>query len=363
MIAEGVDDSKVVIKKRPKKEIEALVEEINTKYDELIEQKRVELTDKALETYEVDFDKFSKDNKYLAETAKATQNYFNKILEQAKAFNMEELMHINKNELYMPRMFDFKKLKDGTIKADEAIDEIVQALSTDPRNDLTKIVKGKRVKLKPEEIRAQATNIYQKLTDESFNPTRTYQSFNVSGVGIGGGRLKAKKLYLNDDALEKIVINDVDSIIGSYHYGMRGRLGLQYALGVDTPDKAIKLLQDEMRADGEIPNAKDMENFRDLVSDISGELRMNALSDTPGWSFTRNLMSYNSLRLGGGFGANQLIELASGRLGKSFTKSADLLYNDFKKGDDFTEFLINSGFMQDTLLDNRVNRFSDTEAG
>jgi hypothetical protein len=79
--------------------------------------------------------------------------------------------------------------------------------------------------------------------------------------------------------------------------------------------------------------------------------------------------------MGGGFGGNQFIELASamtmngfdalmsGRFKTSLKNSADLLYTKSPDVDEFSEFLINSGYMSDALHTSRINRYADTEAG
>ena len=305
------------------------------------------------------------DNTPLGKGATAHQKYFQTMLKNGQDMDMKGIKGINSNKLYAPRVYNYKALHDGSITPDAAKLQLQEALLGDNRNGFKTL----------EEAKEASEILHKNLMETAFDMNNLTNSFMVKDLPFETN-LKQRKLYLDETKMRGLLNNNFEDLTGMYHYKMSGRQSTQYAFGTDDLAEVMKDIRADMLAKGTVEAVDEVQAFERNVKDLLGDLRLNGLSDTPGWSFTRNLMTYNSSRMGGGFGGNQFIELASalsmggfkaimsGRLGKSLSNSGKLLYTKNSRDiDDFNSYLISSGFMGDALHTSRINRYADTEAG
>ena len=290
--------------------------------------------------------------------AKEYEKYFKDMLEEGRKLGVKELQHIHPNKLYAPRIYNHKKI--AKLPRDVLVREIQAGLVNDVRN------KG----MSAEQLTEATEHILTMLERSSFDMKFLNNSFAIKDLPLGQ-RLKQEKLYLNEAYMPNIVKHEAHDIIGAYHYSMSGRYAVQHAFGTDQMEEVTNLLHD---MGGNKATKEEIKAFDRALQDLSGYLRMNQLADTPAWSFTRNLLSYNSLRLGGGFGGNQVIETASTLMmsgvkaiitkgfGRALKDTAKLLFIGGKHSD-FAEFLLASGKMEEALHSPRINRYGDTEQG
>lgn len=328
-----------------------------------IEEKYKEERDKAKEEIFNKYYEKHKESKYSEDTtihsaAKEYETYFKDMLEEGRKLGVKELQHIHPNKLYAPRIYNYRKI--SKLARDEVYREVQAGLINDVRN------KG----MSSDELQEAIEYIIKMLDRSTFDTKFLHNSFAIKDLPLGQ-RLKQEKLYLNEAYMPNIVKHEANDIIGAYHYGMSGRYAVQHAFGTDQ----MKEVTDAMyKAGGNKASKEDVAAFDRALQDLSGYLRMNQLADTPAWSFTRNLLSYNSLRLGAGFGGNQVIETASTLMmsgvkaiitkgfGRALKDTAGLLFTGGKHSD-FAEFLLASGKMEEALHSPRISRYGDTEQG
>lgn len=337
------------------------------KLDNITEAERNELFKKnreAMEEYYNTREASFKGDDTIIKGAESYRKYFKDMLDRSQKSGIKELQGINPNRLYAPRTYDYKSIKNGTIAQKTLISEVRNGLANDVRNS----------GMSQKDLDVATADIVKKLNESAFDLNNLTTSYMVKDLPFST-HLKSKKLYLNESFMPNVVKSAFEDVTGAYHYKMSGRQATQYAFGTDSLDEVMKLVREEHLAKGILSNEKEIAAFERTVRDLMGDLRMNQLADTPSWSFTRNLTSFNSARLGGGFGGNQFIELASsimmsgtkalfsGRLFKSLTNTKELLYKKNGQVDEFADYLIGSGFMEDALHTSRINRYSDTEAG
>ena len=290
--------------------------------------------------------------------------YFNTMLERSQQLEMVGIKGVKKNRLYAPRIYNYKALHKGDVSPETAKSQIRAALEGDRRNGFTNV----------DEIQKATDSVYDMLMNTAFSLNNLTNSFLVKDLPFET-HLKSKKLYLDETKMYDLLRTDFEDVAGIYHYKMSGRQATQFAFGTDNLKDIMANVSEDHLARGVMENKEAITAFENTVKDLLGELRINGLADKAGWSFTRNLLTYNSTRMGGGFGGNQFIELASamamsgfealmnGRMKKSLVNSKNLLFTKGQDVDEFSEFLINSGYMSDALHTSRINRYADTEAG
>ena len=301
---------------------------------------------------------------YFAKGAENYKSYFNTMLDRSQELELKGVTNIRKSRLYAPRIYNYQALHKGDIAPDVAKSQIREALAGDARNGF----KG------GDGLEEATEGVYQMLMNTAFDLNNLTNSFMVKDLPFET-HLKSKKLYLDETKMFDLLRTDFEDVVGMYHYKMSGRQATQFAFGTDQLDDIMANIRADHLERGIMENQKGVSAFENTVKDLLGDLRINGLSDTAGWTFTRNLLTYNSTRMGGGFGGNQFIELASamamngfdalmnGRMKQSLVNSKNLLYTKGQDVDEFSEFLINSGYMSDALHTSRINRYADTEAG
>ncbi len=310
-------------------------------------------------------------NPHVGKAAQGAQKYFNEHLATNKQLGMKGTMTTNKNKLYAPRILSHNLFDKNGLLTTQTVatfkDDVRRAFKSHPGNDdLTPVELEELVN----EYVSIATNVEQRMLF-------THGSFLAPNLS-GDARMKGRKFDMDMEIMGKYMETDMDSLIGKYQYQMSGRQSMYFGFGSDVleGDEGVmkKILDDMLAKEGQI-DQEVVGQIKNTMLDLSGQLRMNALSDTPAWTFTRSLQMLNSSRLGGGFGGNQLIELTAnmftmptksmlkGKLGKSLKESAKLMYGDSRESKEFMEMLINSGFLEDGLAINHANRYADTELG
>ena len=355
-----VPDDKIVVKKDTKGNRDRLKEEVTTRYSEELD---LELKKIADTWYEANPGVFKGDD-ITIKGAESYRKYFQEMLKRSQDVGIKELQGMSNNRLYSPRAYNYKGIKSGDVPDDIVRLEVRNGLVNDARNN----------GLSGKELDEAVEGIVTMLNKGAFNTNFLTTSFLVKELPFKT-HLMQKKLHLNEKFMPNILKNNLDELTGAYHYKMSGRQATQYAFGTDKLDEIGKIIEEEQIKAEVKATPEEIQAFDRTVKDLIGELRMNQLADTPSWTFTRNLTSFNSARLGGGFGGNQFIELGSavamngikalmtGRIFKSLKNSSDLLYRQNGKHDDFAQYLIGSGYMEDTLHTSRINRYADTEQG
>lgn len=296
--------------------------------------------------------------------AKTYQQFYAEHLKTNKELKMKGTMQTQENKLYSPRLMDWDKFENTAEFKSRFANDVYKAFKTHRANqDLTEA-----------DLR-QLTDEYVEITTNVNNRMNfTHGSFLAPKLS-GDARMKGRRFDMNDVVMEKYRVTDMEDLSSRYQYQMSGRQAVTYAFGTEDMGDIMTKITDEMMAkEGKV--SEDMLKYiENTVLDLSGQLRINQLSGQPAWTVTRNIQAFNSARLGGGFGGNQFIELAaaafmnhlpsllSGRTGKAFENARKALYTTGKNVDEFNQFLINSGFMEDALHTSKVNRFADTEAG
>ena len=297
-------------------------------------------------------------------SSEAHMKYFQDMLDSGQALKMKGVDSIHKNRLYLPRTYNHRAIHKGDVSQATVKSEVRAGLVNDARNQ----------NMTGAQLDKAVDEIVRMIDDTTFDLNFLTTSMLVKDLPFEG-RLKAQRLFLNESFMPSILKTDMDDLVGAYHYQMRGRQGLQFAFGDWNPQKIMEDIKQEHVDKGILDSPKEIQAFERVLHDVLGTLRMNQLADTPAWSFTRNIASYNSARLGGGFGGNQAIELVasvmmqgvqaltSGRMMKSLKNTSSLLYGGKKTDDSFTNYIIGSGYMENALHTSRINRYGDSDAG
>jgi len=355
-----VDEEKIVTKKDTKKNRTKLKEELKEEYTQLKEAKRREIENKYIDDFEVTF----KGDDTTIKGAESYRKYFQEMLQKSQKLGIKELQGINLNRLYAPRVYDYKSIKSGKVSAKQVESELRAGIVNDVRNS------GLTAKQVDEAVKS----IQTKLNESAFNLDNLSTSYMVKDLPFST-HLKQVKLFLNESYMPNLLKNSMEDLTGAYHYKMAGRQGIQYAFGTDDLSQVQKIIRDESLKEGVLDTDGSMLAFERIIKDVAGDLRMNQLADTPQWTWTRNIATGNSLRLGGGFGGNQFIELISsvmmqgtkaifsGRFLTSLNTAGKLLYTKNPDIDKFSQFLINGGHLENVLHTSRINRYADNDSG
>jgi hypothetical protein len=304
----------------------------------------------------------------IKDAATAYSKYFDDMLVKGQNLGIKELAKSKAGRLYAPRNWDFGKM--ATLPKEEVKQRLRAAIEADARNEYNTI----------KDLEDDIEDLYNLLIKKESQST----------LGQGKGyytkdlpfekRLASRKLYLDESKLGNLVHNNFEDVAGMYNYFMSGRMAVQHAFG-DMIDETGNLagitdrLVQEAVAKGETVSAKERDNIVNTIDDLLGVRRMSQFGDKWQWELSRNLMTYNSARLMGGAGGNQLIEMATiammnasrGIIMKNFSTSASnvakMLYKETGPSNDLGKVLLNSGYLESALHAHRANRIADTEAG
>ena len=355
----------VIFKQKAKKDLDAAKAELRAQRAADRDAVRTKYTDEFYANNEINF---RTADEAVAEGARTYAKYFDDMLEKAQNLKIEELMGITKGRLYAPRNWDFGKIAE--LPAEMVKQRLRQAVEADARNEYNSEA----------DLIADVEALYNILIDKNAE--------SVLGQGKGyytkdlpfAKRVSAQKLHVDESKLGDLVHNNFEDVAGMYNYFMSGRMAVQHAFGDMIGEGSdlsniTKVLQEEAYAKGEVVNAKDLKVITNTIDDLLGVRRISQYGNDTAWTASRNLMTYNSARLMGGAGGNQLIEMATitmmnasrGIINKNFKQSAQnvakMLYKEQGPSNDLGRVLLNSGYMESALHAHRANRLADTEAG
>lgn len=302
---------------------------------------------------------FKSTDKMITEGAKTYAKYFDDMLEKGQNLKIKELMNSKKGRLYAPRNWDFGTI--AKMPAEQVKQRLRQAVQADARNQYASDA----------DLNADIEDLYRILIDKN--------SQTVMGQGKGyytkdlpfEKRLSERKLYVDESKLGDMVHNNFEDVAGTYNYFMSGRMGVQHAFS----DAVTKDGDLDLSMVAKDVGAEDIKTVTNTIDDLLGVRRMSQYGNDTSWVLGRNLMTYNSARLMGGAGGNQLIEMATiammnasrGIITKKFGESAknvaNMLYKEQGAKSDLGKVLMNSGYLESALHAHRANRLADTEAG
>ena len=345
-----------IFKTKTKKELEKLRAELK-------EQRRLEqqsAREKWVQKYYDDNPiNFNTKDRSLKEAATTYAKYFDDMLEKAQNLKIKELEGSVKGRLYAPRNWDFDtiaKLPKELVKQRLSV-----ALQANPRNEFSS-----KAEL-DENIEALYEILIDKNAQASMGQGKGYYTKDLPFKK----KMAARKIYVDESKLGNLVHNNFEDISGQYNYFMSGRMATQHAFS-DAIDKNGDL---DLSMVTKGLDAKDIPLVTNTIDDLLGVRRMNQFGNDTKWTLSRNLMTYNSARLMGGSGGNQLIEMATltmmnavrGIMYKNFTTSASnvakMLYKGETPNTDLARTLLNQGYLETALHAHRANRLADTEAG
>lgn len=340
-----------------------------------IKKARDEARDAARAKHDDDFyanntPNFRTNSPALKEAIEAYSKYYDDMLTKAQNLGIKELMGSKAGRIFTPRNWNFKAL--STMSPAEAKSYLKSAIEGDTRNVYKSL----------DDLNKDIDDLYDILVSKDAQ----------SKLGQGKGyytkdlpfskRLSERKLYLDESKLGRLVHTNMEDISGMYNYFMSGRMAVHHAFG-DMIDKngdlelstILNKLQDEAKAKGTTVDAKTQTIITNTINDLLGVRRLAQYGDDAAWELSRNLMTYNSARLMGGAGGNQMIEMATiammhlarGIINKRFLSSvkqvADMLYREKGPNNDLGHVLLNSGYLETSLHAHRANRIADTESG
>ena len=302
-------------------------------------------------------------NQAITKGAEAFAKYFDSMLERSQNLKIEELMNLKPGRLYAPRNWDFSRI--NTLPKAEVMARLEAGLKADLRNNYANDA----------DLKTDAEELYSILVDKDeqskLGQGKAYYTKDLPFKK----RLAARNIRIDESKLGDLVHNNFEEVAGLYNYFMSGRMAVQHAFGTDDLSVITKDIKDAAEAKGMLVDAKELKIVTNTIDDMLGVRRMNQLGNDVAWEISRNLMTYNSARLMGGAGGNQIIELATiammnmakGIMLKNFSGSAKevakMLFQEKGVSSDLGKVLLNSGYMESALHAHRANRIADTEAG
>ena len=329
-------------------------EEIQAKYDAEFKALRDEM-------YANNQVKFIGDGP-IVKAAQHFQQYHSEVRLKGVEAKVDELINTPEHKLYRARVWNFEGIKD--MDSLQVKETIKTSLASHPAQ------KG----YTDEMLDTSAEAIMQLIKETGFNLDSLTTSFTVPKALPFESMLKYKKWHMDESKLGDLLKDNLEDVTGAYNYKMSGRIAAHKATGGEEWGDYINTVKEELIAEGNYsPEA--LQAFERVIEDTVGTLRMNAQSNKPQWTWTRNMMSANSARLGGGFGGNQFIELAAnlmmngmgalvnGRFKESWKGAGKMLYQGREADSAFTKSMVNMGFLDAALHTSRVNRQTDVDMG
>jgi len=342
-----------------KKEVDKLAEDLDVEYRAKIDEEIFRIKE---EIYSKDTTKF-KGNAAEVAGAERMRAYFQTMLKSGQDVGMKELAGINLGRIYRPRMWDFKRIKDKP--AAEVKAQLRSGIENHPAQS----------SLTAKQVDEVTEGLYAEMMKGALDLDMLTSSWTVPKKLPFAKLLVSRKIRINEEMVGDLINTNLGDAGGAYHYKMRGRQALTKYMGTDDVNEFTMAMQEALIKEGNIHTPQEMKSFGGVLEDIAGTLRMNSLSNTPAWTFARQASTYNTLRLGGRFGANQAIELVgnimwlgisnvfNGRFKATLKNSGKLMYTHGKVDDEVTNAIIASGFMESALRPHKVNRLADGEAG
>jgi len=289
--------------------------------------------------------------------------YYDDVAAHGKELDIKKLVDAPKGKLYKPRIIK-------TEKADENLfDAVYKAFDNHPGNR----------SLTPEEKIALTEAYIEFIKSADFKKHFGHNSFVMpeSTELPGAARLKGRTFRFDTRELTPYMETSLQDLTSKYNYQMVGNHALQEIFGTSDFHKIMREIELDLREEGNVYTPKEIEALGRVIRDIAGDLRMNPLSGTVGWTVTRSVTALNSLRFGGKFGyVNQVVELAANmsmngiqhmvRAGffDGFKAVRKMLYKrDGTPDNELAQLVLNTGFFEDALHHNVMNRSADSEMG
>ena len=327
---------------------------------------RFKFEEKIYSGLEVDFAKVDTIPIPFRNTLNHYKEYYQTSLEAGKNNYIEELQKVHKGRLYRARVWDFQLLqgkfdKDGKgLSVDEIKTLLHAGISNHPN----------QMHLNAEQIKEAVDYTYTQLQMAKFDSTNMSSSIIVGETTRFEKHLRNKKIQVSEAHLGPLIKDNLIDTVQAHNYDFSGYMAQKSV----TKDMTMKEYTEDLKRkliDAGEYDEKSFAGFNNVIQDSRNVLRMNPRANEQMWTFTRNLQTYNNLRVGAGFGGNQYIELManmfgvsfdallSGHFKQSFTDVYKLLYKDGKGVSELTETLITLGGLDQALHKSRNSRYGD----
>jgi len=347
---------------RKEKDINIFLEELTVRKNLSIRKKKFEYADQIYKDNQIEFNSGSK---IVDEFADAHRVYYKDALIMSKKKGVEGAEFISEWRHYRPRMYNYNAIKNKEITKAEAWEAFRESLRIHPEQaEFTSI-----------ELDKAADAVIDMYLNGEFNAKQISTSLLISKEMGFDKRLLGKKLMLNENALGPLIYKDLKKTTGLFNMNFSGKVAMAHITNGKTEEQYLKHMTEMFIKAGDNVSEKQINAFHRILSDVRGELRIQALGSTKPFVVARNIKGFNSFTLMQGAGILQAVELSgalmgpsskalfAGNFGTQMKNVMRVMFNDSKYGDEFSEFMMTSGFLSDTLNASRANRMSDYEAG
>ncbi len=293
--------------------------------------------------------------------------YYEDVSTNGARLDIKKLAKHPKGKLYKPRLLNPEKYDFKTNP--QMFMAVEKAFANHPGNS----------KMTPDEILEITKAYVDFVMDSEFKKNFSHNSFTMpSSTELPGSpRLKGRKFRMDTRELTAYMKTDLQDLTSAYNYQMVGNHALQEVFGTSNFHKIMDEIRVAMRLEGDVATPKEIAALERVFRDLAGDLRMNPLSNTPGWTATRSATAMNSIRFGGKFGyVNQVVELAANMSMNGFTHmvkagwfdgfkaASKLLYKaNGLPDDDLARMVVNMGFFEDAHSVHQMNRAADSDIG
>jgi hypothetical protein len=361
------------IKKNGEPKTDADIELMNRRIESEINSLRKEYINERINEFYDKYD-FNKafDDPVLREAALAYKEYFNNHLKVGQELGIKGLSEAHPNKLYAPQILDYDMIDISAANKAELVEAVFEGLRRNPlyRNESDTT------------LRSMAIHYADRAQDVSFRQSFTHGSYIAPPAE---SRVNFKRYHFDTAPVRKFFKTNLEELTAGYQNQMAGRQALTFAIGKDISAPVerggivlsgiqdyVRSIKDAIVESGEAVTQEALEEFEKMLLDIGGQLRLNPLANTPAWQATHLATAFNTARMGSGFGVLQAVELVSssimagignvirsGRFGDAVKSATRLMYSGTKEGDEFAKFMMNTGYLGDTLEISRANRFAD----
>ena len=306
-------------------------------------------------------------NPELVGGVQAYNKYYTDMLDRGQKLGLEELSNISKNKMYMPRIYNFGRIR-AMDKAD-LIPTVKEAIAAHPAN--TALASD------PKALDKVAEDLAEKLKALGFKENYLDYSYIVPKELPINSHLKSIKVKLDDYKMGDLLINDAETLAGLYSYKQSRLMAIQYKFGTTNLDdirtNVIEPIEKSLRDSGADPSI--VQSMDRALKDVSGILRMAPDGKSFSHTFSRVTGAYDSMTMGGKFGANNIAEypiamwatgyrnLFDSQYGKATGAIKDILFKEAKAGNwEFANEMVSLGHMSEVLRTSNAQRMADIDA-
>ena len=245
---------------------------------------------------------------HIAQGIKAYQRYVKKYHMEMDRLNMKDTSKLHPL-LYKTRSWNLERL--ASLDDIELTSRIREAFINDPLNKRL-LASGK---MKETTANKRIAEIVRHMREVDLVRGMPDNTLTVPNEMPLGQFLEQRNFNLNEKYLGDLVDRDMSSIMSTYHYNMSGRVALQEQFGTDNLAQlrndvikpAAQQAKDMGASSREIENLTD--DFNTLFEQVLGTHGMPQKPNAWGERMTRQLMKFNYLTFGGGFGINALADM------------------------------------------------------